>query len=83
MERQALETGICPVREDLYTQAFGEVENENYNGLVVHLTVALIANHAVFGKLTGELMKRTRLTNPLVLESDLCNRPFHYRRCVR
>lgn len=23
LERQALETGICPVREDLYTQAFG------------------------------------------------------------
>ncbi|CAN0402754.1 unnamed protein product [Ascophyllum nodosum] len=24
-ERQALETGICPVREDLYTQAFDEL----------------------------------------------------------
>lgn len=23
LERQALETGICPVREDLYAQAFG------------------------------------------------------------
>eukprot|EP00752_Nemacystus_decipiens_P007534 g6733.t1 len=25
LERQALETGICPVREDLYTQAFDEL----------------------------------------------------------
>lgn len=24
LERQALETGICPVREDLYTQGFGK-----------------------------------------------------------
>lgn len=24
VDRQALETGICPVREDLYTQAFGK-----------------------------------------------------------
>lgn len=33
LERQALETGICPVREDLYTQGFGESYKAEINPL--------------------------------------------------
>ena len=41
LERQALETGICPVREDLYTQAFGKFRCPVPPPVIAHRTICL------------------------------------------
>lgn len=44
VDRQALETGICPVREDLYTQAFGKKLNDRQHVVVLIYATMYITN---------------------------------------